>query len=45
LTSEFDKLGLRVGEKHLMEVLKADQNIGKIYVLNAAGILQNSRIL
>jgi hypothetical protein len=27
LTSEFDKLGLRV--KHLMEVLKADQNIGK----------------
>jgi peptidyl-prolyl cis-trans isomerase D len=26
LTSEFDKLGLRVGEKHLMEVLKADQN-------------------
>jgi peptidyl-prolyl cis-trans isomerase D len=29
LTSEFDKLGLRVGEKHLMEVLKADQNIGK----------------
>jgi peptidyl-prolyl cis-trans isomerase D len=27
LTSEFDKLGLRV--VHLMEVLKADQNIGK----------------
>jgi peptidyl-prolyl cis-trans isomerase D len=45
LTSEFDKLGLRVGEKHLMEVLKADQNIGKkSCVLNAAGILmQNSR--
>jgi peptidyl-prolyl cis-trans isomerase D len=30
LTSEFDKLGLRVGEKHILEVLKADQNIGKI---------------
>jgi peptidyl-prolyl cis-trans isomerase D len=29
LTSEFDKLGLRVGEKHILEVLKADQNIGK----------------
>jgi peptidyl-prolyl cis-trans isomerase D len=29
LTSEFDKLGLRVGEKHLA-VLKADPNIGKI---------------
>jgi peptidyl-prolyl cis-trans isomerase D len=39
LTSEFDKLGLRVGEKHLMEVLKADQNIGKNPMfLNAAGI-------
>jgi peptidyl-prolyl cis-trans isomerase D len=25
LTSEFDKLGLRVGEKHLLAVLKADQ--------------------
>jgi peptidyl-prolyl cis-trans isomerase D len=47
LTSEFDKLGLRVGEKHLMEVLKADQNIGKNPMFfNAAGILiQNSRIL
>jgi peptidyl-prolyl cis-trans isomerase D len=30
LTSEFDKLGLRVGEKHLLAVLKADPNIGKI---------------
>jgi hypothetical protein len=29
LTSEFDKLGLRVGEKHLLAVLKADPNIGK----------------
>jgi peptidyl-prolyl cis-trans isomerase D len=26
LTSEFDKLGLRVGEKHLLAVLKADPN-------------------
>ena len=39
LTSEFDKLGLRVGEKHLLEVLKADQNIGKNPLfLNAAGM-------
>jgi hypothetical protein len=30
IDSEFDKLGLRVGEKHILEVLKADQNIGKI---------------
>ena len=39
LTSEFDKLGLRVGEKHLLEVLKADPNIGKNPMfLNAAGM-------
>jgi len=39
LTSEFDKLGLRVGEKHIMEVLKTDQNIGKNPLfLNAAGV-------
>ncbi|MFT5253811.1 MAG: peptidyl-prolyl cis-trans isomerase D, partial [Flavobacteriales bacterium] len=39
LTSEFDKLGLRVGEKHILEVLKADQNIGKNPMfLNSAGI-------
>ena len=39
LTSEFEKLGLRVGEKHLLEVLKADQNIGaNPLFLNAAGI-------
>jgi peptidyl-prolyl cis-trans isomerase D len=39
LTSEFDKLGLRVGEKHLLEVLKADENIGKNPLfLNAAGM-------
>jgi peptidyl-prolyl cis-trans isomerase D len=37
LTSEFDKLGLRVGEKHLLAVLKADPNIGKNPMfLNAA---------
>jgi peptidyl-prolyl cis-trans isomerase D len=36
LTTEFEKLGLRVGEKHLLEVL-ADQNIGGI-ILNAAGV-------
>jgi peptidyl-prolyl cis-trans isomerase D len=39
LTTEFEKLGLRVGEKHLLEVLKADQNIGgNPLFLNAAGI-------
>nr|WP_315208630.1 peptidylprolyl isomerase [uncultured Flavobacterium sp.] len=39
LASEFDKLGLRVGEKHLLEVLKADQNIGgNPLFLNAAGV-------
>ena len=39
LTSEFEKLGLRVGEKHLLEVLKADQNIGaNPLFLNAAGV-------
>ncbi|MDD2819916.1 MAG: peptidylprolyl isomerase [Flavobacterium sp.] len=39
LTAEFDKLGLRVGEKHIIEVLKADQNIGKNPMfLNAAGM-------
>jgi peptidyl-prolyl cis-trans isomerase D len=39
LTSEFDKLGLRVGEKHLLAVLQADPNIGKNPIfLNAAGM-------
>lgn len=39
LTAEFDKLGMRVGEKHIIEVLKADPNIGKNPMfLNAAGI-------
>ncbi len=39
LTSEFDKLGLRVGEKHIIEILKADQNIGQNPMfLNAAGM-------
>ncbi|GIZ09108.1 peptidylprolyl isomerase [Flavobacterium sp. UMI-01] len=39
LTSEFEKLGLRVGEKHLIEVLKADPNIGQNpQFLNGAGI-------
>lgn len=39
LTTEFDKLGLRVGEKHILEVLKADQNIGKNPMfLNSAGM-------
>ncbi|MBE0392575.1 peptidylprolyl isomerase [Flavobacterium sp. PL002] len=39
LTSEFDKLGLRVGEKHILEVLQADQSIGKNPMfMNAAGM-------
>ena len=39
LTAEFDKLGLRVGDKHILEVLKADENIGKNPLfLNAAGM-------
>lgn len=39
LTAEFDKLGLRAGEKHIMDVLIADQNIGKNPMfLNAAGM-------
>ena len=39
LSSEFDKLGLRVGDKHILEVLKADENIGKNPLfLNAAGM-------
>jgi peptidyl-prolyl cis-trans isomerase D len=28
LSDEFEKLGLRVGEKHIMEIFKNDQNIG-----------------
>ena len=39
LSDEFDKLGLRVGEKHIIEILKADQNIGQNPMfLNAAGM-------
>lgn len=39
LTNEFEKLGIRVGEKHIIEVLKADPNIGKApQFLNAAGV-------
>jgi peptidyl-prolyl cis-trans isomerase D len=38
LSAEFDKLGIRVGEKHLIEVFKADPNIGQNpQFLNAAG--------
>lgn len=38
LMTEFDKLGIRVGEKHLLEVFKADPNIGQNQIfLNAAG--------
>ncbi|MBC7846666.1 MAG: peptidylprolyl isomerase [Flavobacterium sp.] len=44
LTSEFDKLGLRVGAKHIMEVLKADQNIGKNPLfLNAGGMFDEAK--
>ncbi len=38
LTAEFDKLGIRVGEKHLLEIFKNDQSIGQNQMfLNAAG--------
>lgn len=38
ITEEFEKLGIRVGEKHIIEVLKADQNIGQNPMFkNAAG--------
>lgn len=38
LSAEFDKLGIRVGEKHIIEVLKSDPNIGQNPAfLNAAG--------
>ncbi|TRX29099.1 peptidylprolyl isomerase [Flavobacterium franklandianum] len=44
LTSEFDKLGLRVGAKHIMEVLKSDQNIGKNPMfLNSAGFFDEAK--
>ena len=44
LTSEFDKLGLRVGAKHIMEVLKSDQNIGKNPMfLNSAGLFDEAK--
>jgi peptidyl-prolyl cis-trans isomerase D len=44
LTAEFEKLGLRVGEKHIMEVLKSDQNIGKNPLfLNAAGMFDMAK--
>lgn len=38
LTAEFDKLGIQAGEKHIMEALKMDQNIGQNPLFqNAAG--------
>ena len=38
LTEEFEKLGIRVGEKHILEIFKADPNIGQNQMfLNAAG--------
>ncbi len=38
LTEEFEDLGLRAGESHIMEVLKADPNIGQNPMfLNAVG--------
>jgi peptidyl-prolyl cis-trans isomerase D len=44
LSAEFEKLGLRVGEKHIMEILKADQNIGKNPLfLNAIGVFDEAK--
>jgi peptidyl-prolyl cis-trans isomerase D len=38
LSAEFDKLGIRVGEKHIIEVLKSNPQIGQNPMfLNAAG--------
>jgi peptidyl-prolyl cis-trans isomerase D len=38
LTAEFEKLGIRVGKKHIMEVLQANPNIGQNPMFqNAAG--------
>lgn len=38
LTAEFDKLGIRTGEKHIMEALKSNPNIGQNPMfLNEAG--------
>lgn len=38
LTAEFEKLGIRVGEKHILEVFKNDPSIGQNQMfLNAAG--------
>lgn len=39
LSAQFEKLGIRAGEKHVIEALKADQNIGQNPLfLNAAGV-------
>jgi len=44
LMTEFEKLGLRAGAKHIMEVLKADQNIGKNPMfLNEAGAFDEGK--
>ena len=38
LNAEFEKLGIRVGEKHILEAFKSDPNIGQNQMfLNAAG--------
>jgi peptidyl-prolyl cis-trans isomerase D len=37
LTAEFDKLGIRVGKKHIMEVLKSNPNIGQNPMFQTAG--------
>ncbi len=44
LTAEFEKLGLNVGAKHIMEILKSDQNIGKNPMfLNEAGLFDDAK--
>jgi peptidyl-prolyl cis-trans isomerase D len=37
LSAEFDKLGIRVGEKHIVEIFKNDQSLQNAAFLNAAG--------
>ena len=38
LSAEFDKLGIRVGEKHILEAFKADQNIGQNPMFQTKGV-------
>lgn len=43
LSDQFDKLGLRVGNKHIMEVFKADQSIGQNPTFQTDGKFDESK--